>query len=101
MHAYSLELVKTMKMPSDDQASSVIPQMHFHVHGNTFFLLRKRVLKRANGHAYMESLNKERGDTWYAYYRSQWCASNDTVNCRATLAATLLHISGSIVRLRL
>ena len=30
-----------MKMPSDDQANSVIPQTRFRVHGNTLFLSRK------------------------------------------------------------
>ena len=53
-HAHDLELVKTMKMPSDDQANSVIPQTRFCVHGNTLFLLRKRALKRASRNAHME-----------------------------------------------
>ena len=39
-----------MKMPSDDQANSVIPQTRFRVHGNTLFLSRKR----ASGNAHME-----------------------------------------------
>ena len=38
-------------MPSDDGANSVIPQTRFRVHGNTFFLSRKR----ASGKGYMES----------------------------------------------
>ena len=43
MHAHNLELVKSVKMPSDDQANSRTPQTHFHVHGNTFFFSRKCV----------------------------------------------------------
>ena len=45
-HVYNLELVKTVKLPSDDQANSLIPQTRFRVHGNTFFFRRN---------AYMES----------------------------------------------
>ena len=55
MHAHDLELVKTVKMPSDDQVNSVIPQMHFHVLGNILYLSQKHTLKCASGNAHMES----------------------------------------------
>ena len=55
MHGHNLELVKTIKMPSNDQVNSIIPQTCFRMHGNPFFLLRKCVLKRASGNTYMES----------------------------------------------
>ena len=58
MHAHDLELVKTVKMPSDDQANFAILQMPFRVHGNTFCLLRKRVLKCTSGNTYVESWPK-------------------------------------------
>ena len=55
MHARDLELVKTMKMPSDDQVNSVISQTCFCVHGNTFVLSQKRTLKCSSGNVCMES----------------------------------------------
>ena len=48
-HAHDLKLVKkTKKMPSNNQANSMIQQTHFRVHGNAFFLSRKRTLKCAS-----------------------------------------------------
>ena len=50
-HGHDLELVKTVKMPSNDQVNSVILKMRFGMDGNTCFLLRKR----ASRNVYMES----------------------------------------------
>ena len=54
-HAYDLELVKTMKISSDNQVNSVILQTRFHMPGKGFFLSQKHTLKRASRNMYMES----------------------------------------------
>ena len=49
-HVHDLDLVKTMKRPSDDQANSIILQTRFRVHGNTFFsFVETRQWKRVRG----------------------------------------------------
>ena len=50
-HVHDLELVKAMKMASDDQVISAILQPRFRVHGNTLFVS----LKCASRNMYMES----------------------------------------------
>ena len=48
-YAHCLELVKMVKMPSNDQVNSVIPQMRFHMHGNTIFLVQKHASRPIHG----------------------------------------------------
>ena len=78
-HAHDLDLVKTVKMPSDDQENSVILQTHFRVHGNIFFLS----WKRASGNAYMESRPSDIRWSWWpanspsdGWYRPVWLWDN-------------------------
>ena len=60
MHAHNLEVVKMVKMPSDDQAYSVILQTCFHLNGNTFFLS----WKRASANAFMEAALRPKFASW-------------------------------------
>ena len=56
-HAHDLELVKTVKMPSDDQTNSVISQTLFRVHGIHFFF-RGNAPAEKRRPIYMESRRK-------------------------------------------